>query len=127
MLLQTKTPAINSALLEEIKQLNRVLWDLAEDIAVACSCRLKTHEGCTFFCIRLTRLRDQLATYFSLEEAFGYFDGRIDIAPRLSDTADKLLQEHAQLQHRVSELVTYLDVAQPRSVARCLHAGRSWV
>lgn len=107
MLLQTKTPAINSALLEEIKQLNRVLWDLVEDIAVACSCRLKTHEGCTFFCIRLTRLRDQLATHFSLEEAFGYFDGPIDIAPRLSDTADKLLQEHAQLQHRVSELVTF--------------------
>lgn len=106
-------------------QLKRVLWDLAEDIAVACSCRLKTHEGCTFFCIRLTRLRDQLATYFSLEEAFGYFDGRIDFAPRLSDTADKLLQEHAQLQHRVSELVTYLDVAQPRSVARRLHAGSS--
>ena len=107
MLLKTKTRAINSAFLEEIKQLNRDLWDLIEDISVACSYRLKTIEGCTFFCIRLTRLRDQLATHFSLEEAFGYFDDPIDLAPRLSDTAESLLREHRKLQARISELVTF--------------------
>ncbi len=107
MLLQSKTRAINSAFLEEIKQLNRDLWDLVEDVAVACNYRLKTAEGCTFFCIRMTRLRDQLATHFSLEEAFGYFDDPVDLAPRLSDTAERLLQEHKSLQHRISELVAF--------------------
>ena len=40
MLLQSKTRAINSAFLEEIKQLNRDLWDLVEDVAVGCKYQL---------------------------------------------------------------------------------------
>ena len=55
MLLQSKTRPINSAFLEEIKQLNRDLWDLVEDVAVGCKYQLKTAEGCTFFSIRMTR------------------------------------------------------------------------
>ena len=55
MLLQSKTRAINSAFLEEIKQLHRDLWDLVEDVAVGCKYQLKTAEGYTFFCLHITR------------------------------------------------------------------------
>ncbi len=114
MLLQTKTKAINSAFLEEIKQLNRELWQLVDDLEVACNYRLKTTDGCMFFCVRLTRLRDQLATHFSLEEAFGYLDDPVEIAPRLSDLAENLLKEHRRLQDRISELVNFTWALQNR-------------
>jgi len=107
MLIQTRTVTVNSAFLEEIKQLNQALWNLLEAISLACTQRLEDEESCTCFCIRLTRLRDQLATHFSLEEAFGYLDGPIDIAPRLSDRADQLRLEHIELAERIAALVDF--------------------
>jgi hypothetical protein len=107
MLIQTRTVTVNSAFLEEIKQLNQALWNLLEAISLACTQRLEDEESRTCFCIRLTRLRDQLATHFSLEEAFGYLDGPIDIAPRLSDRADQLRLEHIELAERIAALVDF--------------------
>ena len=107
MLVQTRTVTINSAFLEEIKQLNQDLWKLLEVLSLECTQPLVDQESCTCFCIRLTRLRDQLATHFSLEEAFGYLDGPIGIAPRLSDRADRLRLEHVELGERIAALVEF--------------------
>jgi hypothetical protein len=107
MLIQTRTVTVNSAFLEEIKLLNQELWKLLEALSRECTQRLADQESCTGFCISLTRLRDQLATHFSLEEAFGYLDGPIDIAPRLSDRAERLRLEHVELTERISALVDF--------------------
>ncbi len=107
MLIQTRTVTVNSAFLEEIKLLNQELWKLLETLSLECTQRLADQESCTCFCIKLTRLRDQLTTHFSLEEAFGYLDGSIGIAPRLSDRADRLRLEHAELAERIAALVDF--------------------
>ena len=107
MLIQTRTLTVNVAFLEEIKRLNQELWDLLDELSLACTERLEDQESCTCFCVRLTRLRDYLSTHFSLEEAFGYMDGPIDIAPRLSDQAERLRTEHIELSNRISELVEF--------------------
>lgn len=48
MLLQSKTRAINSAFLEEIKQLDRDLWDLVEDVAVGVNTSSKLPRAVLF-------------------------------------------------------------------------------
>ena len=50
---------------------------------------------------KLTRLRDQLAVHFSLDEAFGYFENAVSIAPRLSERADSLRSEHDLFFHDI--------------------------
>ena len=46
---------------------------------------------------QLGKLRDQLAMHFALEEAYGYFDDAIDVAPRLSRQAKTLKDQHPTL------------------------------
>jgi len=64
-------------------------------------------------------LRDQLALHFALEEAYGYFDDPIYVAPRLCDRASALRDEHQQLYLSYCELeVRAVDVLEHRSPAR---------
>jgi hypothetical protein len=54
---------------------------------------------------RVGQLRDQLALHFYLEEAYGYFDDPLDVAPQLSRQADKLRREHKELYLDFCDLV----------------------
>ena len=54
---------------------------------------------------QLEELRDQLALQFALEEAYGYFEDPIEVAPRLCELAQSLRAEHQQLYLRVCELL----------------------
>ena len=102
----TRTIAINAAFLQEIKEDNRELRDLlargAETFAPAGLCRTTSARLVEL----LEQLCDQLAMHFALEEAYGYFEDAIDIAPALSGRADKLRREHLSL---FSEACSLLD------------------
>ena len=52
----------------------------------------------------LAELRDQLAIHFALEEAYGYFDEAVDIAPQLSAKAENLRGDHRLLFQQICEL-----------------------
>ena len=52
----------------------------------------------------LSDLRDQLALHFTLEEAYGYFDEAVNIAPQLSLQAEGLRSQHRQLFEQVRDL-----------------------
>ena len=93
----TRTLTINPAFLQEIKDDNRHLRDLrtALKALIANTTVLNGHRS--RLVILLNELRDQLAFHFALEEAYGYFDDAVDIAPRLTATAEKLRSQHSVL------------------------------
>ena len=94
MLVASRTVTVNAAFLQEIKQDNvelRELFHLAT--ARLYQPRLRLSDSRSLVDL-LGRLRDQLAIHFALEEAFGYFEDAIDVAPRLSHRADELRAEH---------------------------------
>lgn len=100
-----KRLTVNAAFLRDIKDDNRQLKSLFEELS-----GLITHPTITFnhwqeFLQRLADLRDQLAFHFSLEEAYGYFDAAIDAEPHLSVQAESLRGEHPKLFSALLDLI----------------------
>jgi len=103
MSVTTNTVSINPAFLQEIKDDSREVRQLfAHAVATMDVLRLERVALRTVAEL-LARLRDQLAMHFTLEEAFGYFDDPVDIAPHLLERAEVLRSDHALL---------FLDVCQ---------------
>jgi hypothetical protein len=105
MVTAQRTLTINAAFLLEIKEDNRELRLLLDD----CSALLARPRGAGVELRRVSqqlgKLRDQLAMHFSLEEAYGYFDDAIDVAPRLSRQAECLKSQHPRLFVALCDLV----------------------
>lgn len=105
MVTAQRTLTINAAFLQEIKEDNRELRNLLGESAAL----LSRPPGAAVEMRRvvgvLGKLRDQLAMHFSLEEAYGYFDDAIDVAPRLSRQAESLRSQHPRLFLALCELV----------------------
>ena len=94
---QTKQLSVNAAFLKEIKDDNqqlKLLWDRLRE-AISHS-ELALNHWPELIQL-MSDLRDQLALHFSLEEAYGYFDDAIDVAPQLSLNAEKLRGQHRDL------------------------------
>ncbi len=53
--------------------------------------------------------RDQLAFHFALEEAYGYFEEALDVAPHLHREAQRLRAQHADLYEKAQQLAEAAD------------------
>jgi hypothetical protein len=95
--LKIGTLGVNAAFLREIKEDHRELRRLLEETLSLLSQGSQTRLPGRRVIGLLERLRDQFALHFSLEEAFGYFEDAISVAPRLSARADALRCEHKVL------------------------------
>ncbi len=104
MLIATRTVTINAAFLQEIKQDNVELKQLLREMSSHLMQRRPRMSDPRSLVELLVRLRDQLAIHFSLEEAFGYFENAIEVAPRLSERAEELRGEHALFFRDISNL-----------------------
>lgn len=93
----TRTVTLNAAFLQEIKDDNRHLRDLRKAIRALISNRTLVAGHLPRLLALLEEFRDQLAMHFSLEEAYGYFDDAVDVAPRLSEAVDRLRSQHSDL------------------------------
>ena len=98
---------INVAFLQEIKQdfefrqmLSKVYHQLNQPDGEKLSPR-KASE-------LLSDLRDELETYFALEEFYGYFDRSAETNPSVSQKASLLRSEHEQLYLQLDELVEHV-------------------
>ncbi|MCA9141115.1 MAG: hypothetical protein KDB00_30300, partial [Planctomycetales bacterium] len=89
--------AINAAFLQEIKEDNRQLKTLWDRLLPMLSHHQTAKNHWPELIADFSDLRDQLAIHFSLEEAYGYFDDAVDIAPHLSLTAESLKGQHTEL------------------------------
>jgi hypothetical protein len=83
---------------------NQELWSLLAELRHRCQ-RPLAPGACRHLIDKLCLLRDQLALHFSLEEAYGYFEDPVDVAPRLGRQADQLRNEHKGLYLDLCELV----------------------
>jgi len=105
MLIRTGMLTVNAAFLQDLKDDNvhlRELLTAVNDVLSHASHR-SIHVG--VLAELLGRLRDRLATHFSLEEFFGYFDDAVDVAPRFSTQADILKAQHTSLFSEICEIV----------------------
>jgi hypothetical protein len=100
----TGTVTVNAAFLQEIKEVNQELWQLLRDLRHRCQRPIAPGQ-CRLLIDRLGLLRDQLALHFSLEEAYGYFDDPVDVAPQLGRLAAQLRAEHKELYLDFCDLV----------------------
>lgn len=95
--IKVATLGVNAAFLREIKEDHRELRRLLDETVAMFSQAGKTRISTHTIVDTLERLRDQFAIHFSLEEAFGYFEDAVAVAPRLSSRADALRGEHGAL------------------------------
>ncbi len=93
----TKTVTVNAAFLQEIKEVNQDLWRLLADVRRMCDSPATIDAAPRRFSGLVEELRDQLALHFALEEAYGYFENPIEVAPRLCMQANELRAEHHEL------------------------------
>ena len=104
----TGTVTVNAAFLQEIKEVNQELWASLRDLSHRCQRPIAPAHG-RHLIDKMCQLRDQLALHFSLEEAYGYFDDPVDVAPQLSRRAEHLRSEHREI---YSELCDLIDRAE---------------
>lgn len=97
MAIASRTVTINAAFLKEIKDDHRELWRLLADASGLAAEAENGEPHRRRFADRLAQLRDQLAMHFALEEAYGYFDDPLSVAPRLCGEAEHLRAQHATL------------------------------
>lgn len=93
---QTATVTINAAFLQEIKEDNRELRQVLHKIATIAS-RPRLAVRPRHLVGLLQQLRDQLAMHFALEEAYGYFEDAVSVAPWLCCAAEELRGQHTEL------------------------------
>lgn len=103
-IVSTGTLTVNAAFFQEIKEVHHELWCLLAKIREMCQqpdqvLRQGGRLADLFEC-----LRDQLALHFALEEAYGYFEDPVHVAPRLCDRAFSLREEHCRLYVKVTTL-----------------------
>ena len=99
------TLTVNTAFLQEIKEVNEDLWRLQSRLRQLCSDPATIHHRPAVFIGLVEELRDQLALQFALEEAYGYFEDPVEVAPRLCELAYRLRAEHRQLYLQICALV----------------------
>ena len=112
----TATVTVNAAFFQEIKEVNQELYDLldrarrhlAEHRDSADAARRHASNGRQLVDL-LSDLRDQLALHFALEEAYGYFEDPVFVAPRLSERAATLRKDHRRLYLQISDLVDQVE------------------
>jgi hypothetical protein len=105
----TSTVTVNAAFLQEIKEVNADLWKLLSDVRHLChdSHYVRSHRR--RLVLMLGSLRDQLALHFALEEAYGYFDDPVFVAPQLNQKAESLRDEHQTLYSKICELADEVE------------------
>src|SRR5687767_2315396 len=92
----TSTVTVNAAFLQEIKEVNQELWQLLAELHHRCIRPISPGQ-CKTLIDRLSELRDNLALHFALEEAYGYFEDPVHVAPQLSNRVEALRAEHKTL------------------------------
>ncbi|MBI3839369.1 MAG: hemerythrin domain-containing protein [Planctomycetia bacterium] len=105
MAIATRTVAINPAFLQEIKDDHHELRQLLHHTAAMLNRPPWMQMEYDRLVDLFTKLRDQLAMHFSLEEAYGYFEDAITVAPHLSKRAEALRSQHFELYSQLCSLV----------------------
>ena len=105
MLSTTATVTVNAAFFQEIKEDNQELTQRQAALHALCSLPRPIRVSRLRLAHLAAELRDRLALHFALEEAYGYFDDPLSVAPRLCEEAEALRGEHERLFRHLCDLV----------------------
>lgn len=105
MTVTTCTVTVNAAFLQEIKEDSQELWSHFQRLEICLLVESPPRMSRRQLYAALARLRDQLAMHFALEEAYGYFEDAIEVAPWLSSKADDLRGQHDGFYNEVCGIV----------------------
>lgn len=97
MAIALRTVSINPAFLQEIKDDHHELRQLMHHTSAMLDRSGPEEIDYPRLVDMFGKLRDQLTMHFSLEEAYGYFEDAIVVAPHLSRRADHLRSQHQEL------------------------------
>lgn len=133
MITATGTISVNPAFLQEIKDDAREFRQLVAQASELLGPTNLFSTDPRSIVDLLARLRDQLALHFTLEEAYGYFEDAINAAPRLSEQAELLRNQHQTLfadflkivESAEQMLYEEADDAARESLARAFHNFRA--
>ncbi len=103
-LVATATVTVNAAFLQELKEVNLELWKLLAEVRMQCGRWMSSHTLSDTI-QKLQDLRDQLALHFALEEAYGYFEDPLEVAPQFAEKAVALRDEHRDIYVDLCDLV----------------------
>lgn len=106
---RTSTLTINAAFLREIKEVNEDLWRQLAGVRDICCEETEVRGHARQLPDVLAQLRDQLAMHFALEEAYGYFEDPVAVAPRLNATAGALRDEHSSLYSSICDVLEFVE------------------
>lgn len=101
----TKSMTINAAFLREIKEDHLELGQILRKAEHAFETEAMPRLPAKRMVELLGELRDRFAMHFALEEAFGYFEDAVDVAPHLCQRSEALRREHEPLFLEVCALV----------------------
>jgi hypothetical protein len=105
MAIAQRTVSINPAFLREIKDDHHELRQLIHHTSAMIDRSGPVEIEYPRLVEMFTKLRDQLAMHFSLEEAYGYFEDAIAVAPHLCRRAEALRGQHFDLFAELCRLV----------------------
>jgi hemerythrin-like domain-containing protein len=111
MLLQTVT--LSPAFLQEIKEDDRRLKTLLDRFRQLASNRPLIASANSQLADVATDVRDQLAFHFALEEAYGYIEDPVVVAPRLCERIEQLRIEHSELYALAARIVDSVEALSP--------------
>jgi hypothetical protein len=123
MAIATGTVSINPAFLQEIKDDHHELRQLLHHTAAMLDRPTWMQIEFDRLVDLFTKLRDQLAMHFSLEEAYGYFEDAISVAPHLSKRAEALRSQHFELYSQFCSLVERAEQLLYHEAAKIAVAG----
>ena len=112
----TTTLTVNAAFLQEIKDVNQELWRQLEAVREQLNRPISSGLQARQSVDLIARLRDNVALHFALEEAYGYFEDPVYVAPWLCDRAHELREQHGDLYCRICDLF--------ENAERLLYRGR---
>lgn len=105
MTIATKSVTINAAFLREIKEDHLELGQIFRETEQAFEADVLPRLSVKQMVELLSELRDRFAMHVTLEEAFGYFEDAVDVAPHLGQRSEALRREHEPLFLEVCALV----------------------
>ncbi len=113
-----RTVTINAAFLREIKLDHLELTRLLSQTETLFSQGVPSWTEKRKAFDLLAKVRDRLAMHFSLEEAYGYMEDALEVAPRLTGRAFSLRAQHSELYRCIAALSEFSEDLVSRNTQR---------
>ena len=108
-----QTMTVSPAFMQEIKEDDLRLQRLLNEFRQVISGQRLTQSGGRRLAALVSNVRDHVAFHFALEEAFGYFEDPVAVAPRLCERVEELRAEHVDLFTEVCRIVDVFEDSAP--------------